>query len=376
MTELQKVELDIKKTNKIFADKLPLSNYAFSFALFIQKLYCALERDNISDVFFLAREGAYLKRLFDAYQEIIGKSVATSHYLYISRKSCVSATLQDVNSDAYKIFGCYPAMSLNAFLNAMGFLKDDIVEIANEIKADKTMEIDNFFSSSTWHDLKSNQLFQHRYNEIHNYNRSGMMQYLKKSGFATAENPAVVDVGWNGTMQNQLFALGLHSKLSGYYIGLMRGAQITEKNKKQGLLFEGSDIMNAFRYNNYYYEFICTADHGSTVRYDEHGTPVLKPDVDVDLYNNYFKDIQILIMNKFRLICERVPHTESPEFYNRLFEKYHAKMLLSFDSTEKMIISAALKAHPDDLMPIKTSKTLRNYLSLIKKYLILIERSI
>lgn len=64
----------------IFKDQESLSNYAFSLSLFMSEISQAAIRDGITDLFFLAREGQYLKKLFEEYQRISGRTSVHLHY--------------------------------------------------------------------------------------------------------------------------------------------------------------------------------------------------------------------------------------------------------------------------------------------------------
>lgn len=66
---------DYKKFYEIqkkFGDNYNYSNHAFPLFLFIKRLYDDLEKRKVKNVFFLSREGLFLKKLFDKYLEMRG----------------------------------------------------------------------------------------------------------------------------------------------------------------------------------------------------------------------------------------------------------------------------------------------------------------
>lgn len=361
--------------NAAFEDKQPLSNYAFALSTFVSKLYTAAVSDGITDLFFLAREGKYLKELFELYMRLIDKHSIQTHYLYVSRRSCVNATLKSLDEENFEAFSCYHALSLGIFLRALLFEPKDIANISNEIGTSESVEIKDFFSSEVWNRLKENKSFREKYDEIRFTQCHNFKLYLERAGFTNAKRPAVVDVGWRGTMQDRIFSLGLHPKLVGYYIGVYSNAVITSDCSKYGLLFDDNKGRNAFYYNNNYFEYLCVADHGSTVKYTVEGIPILKKDEDCAMYRKYFSTIQKNVLKKTSFICKAVPHPESVVELEHLFEQYHARMLLSFNKNEKEILRYALISHPDGLAEIKPQQNLRTIMSQIKKYLILMRRA-
>ncbi len=359
----------------IFKDQESLSNYAFSLSLFMSEISQAAIRDGITDLFFLAREGQYLKKLFEEYQRISGRTSVHLHYLYVSRKSCLSATLRSIEEEDFEALACYHVLSVNIFLRALSFDEEDIAYIVSQIYEDGNREIKDFFASDVWKRLKENARFQEKYDTIRRHNRYNLLRYLDCTGFTNARRPALVDVGWRGTMQDRLFSLGLHQELIGYYIGLYRGAIVLPGCKKYGLLFDGSVARNAFYYSHNYFEYLCVADHGSTEGYTDQGIPLLREDEDCTLYRNYFQTIQNKVLGKFCHICEAMRYMEPMTTYNRLFESYHARMLLSFTNEEKSILSIAVRTHPDGLAAVIPPKTVRTYLSRVKRYAVLISKA-
>lgn len=87
-TKIEKTPKDLKKIKQFgshykelneifdrFGDNYNYSNHAFPLFLFTRRLYNELETRNVKNVFFLAREGLFLKKLFDKYSEIRGGGI-------------------------------------------------------------------------------------------------------------------------------------------------------------------------------------------------------------------------------------------------------------------------------------------------------------
>lgn len=74
----------------------PYSNYSLVLYLFIEKLYRAVCREGERTLYFLTREGKYLKKLFDNYLLWKGNSEIETHYLCVSRYALNNA-IEDSN---------------------------------------------------------------------------------------------------------------------------------------------------------------------------------------------------------------------------------------------------------------------------------------
>lgn len=62
-----------------------------------------------------------------------------------------------------------------------------------------------------------------------------LRQYLKQKGFFDAASVAIVDVGWKGSIQDNIArCVGGEVEIRGYYCGLNNKARISRVIKKRG----------------------------------------------------------------------------------------------------------------------------------------------
>ncbi|KAG1648928.1 putative glycosyltransferase EpsJ [Nymphon striatum] len=83
------------------------SEYIIHFYFFIERLYKKARRDNVNNLFFLAREGLYLKALFDFYQELNQfehTHKIQTHYLKASRQSAQQIALKPLDEESFDGF--------------------------------------------------------------------------------------------------------------------------------------------------------------------------------------------------------------------------------------------------------------------------------
>ena len=364
----QKKRLIIKQLDRIYAQKSFLSNYAFSLYLFIDKLYAACKKDGVTDLFFLARDGQFLKELYDEFSDRVSDVKIKTHYMYISRGSIINATLKDLENETFEWMKVYNRSNIYKFLTALQFSVEEINMLS--LDEDIYQEYDSFITSDAFMRLKNNDLFQKIYSQKRKRHAENQNLYFEQCGFYQAERVAVVDVGWNGTIQNYLYQIGGHEELLGYYIGCY-SAESNGLNKKTGLLFESTSSRCPIRINNYNYEYICVANHGSTYEYDDLGTPVLVNDPDIELYEKYYKNIRQTIKTKFISIFDVINKPNIKIDFERYVWSRHAKMLLSFNKFEREIISDTIAVKKDNLIDIKPKKNIKFYLYGIKKVIML-----
>ena len=348
-----------KSLSSIYTNEKGLNNYAFSLYLFIKKIKQKCTNDGIEDIFFLSREGAFLKRLYDS-QEKDNTSKIRTHYMYISRKAVINAMLDNLSTETFKYMQVYKELSSYMFLKSMNFSDEEINFVLGEDNSTSKNLINDYFSSKEFTELKNNKIFVDLYEKKRKESKSNLEKYLDKIGYCDDSKIAIVDVGWNGTIQDGLYKLKKHDTLFGYYIGSTSESQ-NDRNIKQGLLFDCISMENPFCFERYIYEYICVANHGATDGYDENGNPILIDDEDNELYKRFFKKIQDQILIKFKKIDSVICMNNVDEGNLECFIKYqHAKMLLSLKGDNKNIIKNAVAKHPDNFVNIKSKKTIKN----------------
>lgn len=80
----------------IRSNQEPYSNYSLVLYLFVEKLYRTVCREGERKLYFLSREGKYLKKLFDDYLLWKGNSEIETHYLCVSRYA-LNNVIEDSN---------------------------------------------------------------------------------------------------------------------------------------------------------------------------------------------------------------------------------------------------------------------------------------
>lgn len=335
-------------TNKIdylLKDKSSNSHFldiTYSLYSFIDLLYSRLLKDNVRNIFFLSREGEFLKKLFDLYRErqnYKGDQYINSHYIIVSRKSTFLPSLKDLENENFEnLFRQYRKISLYDFLSSLNFSIDDIKLIADSLKVDMHTKEEDFPTSTTFSNMVASTIFLDIYNAKRLEQNTNFKTYISQYGVnIETEGFNIVDVGWKGTIQDNIFNIyDGKIKINGYYVGLILRTNIVDGNNKYGLLFNNIDkkskYYDIFNENRALFEIILGASHGSANGYvkSENGIiPITHQEEDeIKLYNNVIKILQNDIFIKFKEILSLFSKTTiSYEDYSYKFAKKHAKMV-------------------------------------------------
>ena len=262
-----------------FLHDLPVDGYfsemACSLWLFTHRLFHALWSRGETDVFFLSKEGEFLKRLFVRYQQLIfGAELIRSHYLLASRKATFLASLRDIaDEDFLRLFAHYRDISLADFLRSLNFPEAYIDEISRLFPDDFTQRKYDLGNTPEFARLLALPVFRQCYADYRRQQRSNFRCYLDSFGVDyRSQGLSLVDVGWKGSIQDNIYhILDGEVAVHGYFVGIFHATERLANNRKRGLLFDNTEGTTPYYavYNNNrsLYEMLLGATHGSADHY-------------------------------------------------------------------------------------------------------------
>ena len=217
-------------------DNYNFEKMTYPLFLFTEKLYYKLIKDNIKKVYFLAREGQFFQKLFNIYQENILGPKIESCYFYVSRASTFLGTLDDINKENFSsLFNQYPHMSLTTFCQNLSFNTKEIKLLEKEIKEDFTKDIIDLKNSNSFKNLINNKNFIKLYDTKRINAKEMFIKYLEQFEKDPKDKIALVDVGWKGTIQNNIQKILPNKEIKGYYLGLVHYDNVDDYAKKEAI---------------------------------------------------------------------------------------------------------------------------------------------
>jgi len=251
--------------------------YIILFHVFMERLYKESKKKQIKNLFFISREGYFLKRLFDYYQVTLSlnpKDTINTFYFKASRQSSMQIANRELHLENFEhLERKDPDISIENFLKSFLFNDEMIDEISKDLEIGRSQMITGFYSSDVLRKLRANQKFINHYEENRKNQKEAFKNYLDSYGIDFHnEGMTLVDVGWRGTMQECIHTFFDEKvNVSGYYLGLKEGYKITESTKRYGLNFSvyptASPSDNILMANRQLYEQLLAAPHGSTLGY-------------------------------------------------------------------------------------------------------------
>jgi len=175
-------------------------------------------KDRVDHLYFLSREGNLLKQVYDLWCED-EDNFPISHYLIVSRRAASVAAItsrEDILSIARVEFYPNPLESFLYIRFGLSLDNDAWIRIERDLgwNRNQIIKVQNSEIASLVPLLTALE------DEIHNRaekEREGLLDYLTESQLELSANPAVVDVGYSGSVQGYLNKI-TGQNIHGYYL--------------------------------------------------------------------------------------------------------------------------------------------------------------
>ncbi len=181
-------------------------------------------RQGHEKVYFFTREGEFFKRVYDALRDTqpLGQLAPVSEILEVSRLATFAPSLRMFTpEELMRIWNLYSTQSMAALLKSMNVNASDATVHLARHGIDPKEPIRYPWLDSRVVSLFKDTLFCQFLSTEVEKNRDALMNYLEQKGLtASSKKAAIVDIGWRGTIQDNLAYLFPECKIDGHYLGL------------------------------------------------------------------------------------------------------------------------------------------------------------
>lgn len=333
----------------LFAGAGLFNELALTLYLYIDRLYHDLSRRGVHDVFFMAREGQFLLKLFEHYQ---GSRHLTqhsgrirAHYLRVSRRATFLPSLKALaEEDFFVLFRQYRRISVKEFLSSLG-LWDTLQHAGFTLTHDMDVRQDDLPASNAFAELLASERFREVYDNTRVHRLQAFQRYFDAFNAELDANEVhFVDVGWKGSIQDNLRnifdRLGApysDYRVIGHYLGLVALGNAGHSNEKLGTVFDCCSALSKnhhiFNENRALFEIALGADHGSAIAYELDSLDgfrvVESPFEEASLFHGKIAPLQAALFEKFKEVDAIL--RDSHLSHDRLFSlaaRQHARMVL------------------------------------------------
>lgn len=325
---------------------VPFARVAYLMFLFANRLYVKLKNDGRDYVMFMSREGEFFKKIFDAYQAFCVREDERirTHYFYVSRRATLIPSVHAICCDSFmEIYRNYNNIRPSVFFKNLQLDNNEKIKAEFKDLLDVDMEIERFSQSREYQRILSSSVFAEECLKKAKEQRDLLMCYIDSFGEdITRKGINLVDVGYGGTTQNNLFAM-FEGKvnINGYYM-FSRASDSTDMSHKDGIIYDinRDKKENIFIYNSAVIEMLCLASHCGVDSYKEEDGRIVplfhyKQD-ELDCYREVISGVQSVILKVFCQIALIIKNARLREGdYFKLFEHEYQRFIFN-PSIEEM----------------------------------------
>ncbi len=241
------------------------------FALWIGE---QIVKEKLDRVYFLTREGEFFYRCFSTLfpdGQFFGHRLPPCEILAVSRLSTFSASLKEISiQEMLRIWNLFKVQSITGLFDTLGIsksrfaglLRDLDLDLSDIIRDPENNEgLSRLFSSPTF--LESARLSSVNSREL-------LLLYLKSKDVLTQSRIGIVDIGWRGTIQDNLALILPDIHVHGMYLGLRPFINRQPANASkdcfgpnENILQQPSDLFENFSLM----EMLCNSSNGSVQGY-------------------------------------------------------------------------------------------------------------
>lgn len=242
-------------------------------------VFWVLQQAKLHDVrrlYFFSRDGQILLRIAESLNKRYSLNLEL-RYLFVSRLVTNNSIVKKLTKDSLAwVKADNVILSVKVILKRLCFADSEIDEFqerglfeCNDLDARLSKsDVDEFVDFVCTNKFLSNYV-EKKLNDC----RDKFISYLTQEHLFDEVNSAVVDLGWSGTIQDNIYSIicdvGVKKRLYGFYFGITK--ESIGNNYKHGYLYNpySSTLFNSFGPAfNIIMEIFCTADHGMVLGYN------------------------------------------------------------------------------------------------------------
>ena len=321
------------------------------FVLFVME---SVQRDRAGKLFFFSREGEFFIKVYEVLRGVaprVERAAPAGRLLEVSRLATFAASLEGISpAEMMRLWNLYSTQSMKAWASSLGLPAEAAAEWCGKHGIEFAQPL-----KYPWQDARVVALFQDPQIVVAMQGfiadkKALLLDYLSGKGLSVQDDSvAFVDIGWRGTIQDNIALLLPRTRVHGYYMGLQKFLNPQPENGAKNAF--GPDLNlspdGAALFGNLpLIEMVSNSPHGSTIGYRrmEDGSVVsmrFNDEAEDRVFHDYISHIQDGVMLAARVWAEQIHvHAISAvELRQRSLERWRQLV-----ATPAPIVSRALSA--------------------------------
>jgi FMN phosphatase YigB (HAD superfamily) len=239
-------------------------------------------------LYFLTREGEFFYKVFcTLFPEgrLFGHDLPPADILAVSRLSTFAPSMADISiQEMSRIWSLFKVQSISGLFATLGLDVGNFSALLDRLELNEADVISDPENSPEMRQLFEEPVFVQAVKQALKSQTDLLQEYLKQSGLKAGDRFGIVDIGWRGTIQDNIALLVPDVHFHGMYLGLRnvintQPANITKSayGPDENSSSDHSALFTSFAAM----ELLCTSPFGSVVGYTlEDGRTVPQRQVD------------------------------------------------------------------------------------------------
>ncbi|CAM4471144.1 hypothetical protein [Paenibacillus tarimensis] len=280
--------------------------YSVVFYTYVMEIIEKAKQRGFSTVYYFTREGEFFKKIHDDIlaSHAYGCEMPKAELLEVSRIATFSSSLRSVTlEELMRLWNQYSTQSMKALFKSLDIGLEEYLPYLSKYGIEYEKEIQYPWLDARVQQLFSDQQFVLKLQKEIDNKRAKFLGYLANKGISQREESIfIVDIGWRGTIQDNLAYLLEETRVEGYYLGLFDFINEQPVNTIKYSFLDKTTMGRVLRFVSPI-EMMCNSASGSVVHYDENGSAVKKNDPNEDdVHAKYIAQFQEGVLSGTREI--------------------------------------------------------------------------
>lgn len=242
--KIEKPEKNIDRLYNVGIDLAPLLYF------FVNNLVEYGIKNNIDKIFYQTREGETFIKIHELIQEnnIYEMNLPKSDILEVSRVATFGASLNELSiSELLRLWSQYRTQSMKALFKTLNIDIKKYEKIIRKYDIDENENIIEPWFNPNVHKLFSDVEFSTSINKELAQKRSELIKFFESKKIYNDDKPMlVVDLGWRGTIQDNLAYIFPQKQITGYYYALYDYYNVQPDNTQKFAYIKSKELCNEY----------------------------------------------------------------------------------------------------------------------------------
>lgn len=318
--KIEKPEKNIDRLYNVGIDLAPLLYF------FVNNLVEYGIRNGVEDIFYQTREGETFIKVHELIREnnIYELELPKSKILEVSRVATFGASLKEISvTELLRLWSQYRTQSMKSLFKTLNIDIKKYEKIIRKYGIDENENIDEPWFNPSIHKLFSDEEFRTGMNKELSEKRSALVKFFESKKIYNDNKPMlVVDLGWRGTIQDNLAYIYPQKHITGYYYALYDYYNVQPDNTSKFAYIKSKEICNEYIAPMItLFEMLFNPESGSVVGYNGNTALRKVKESEYNTVKNFTSHIQKGMMDGARKINEYLkyhPYTND-EFDNFIY---------------------------------------------------------